>query len=917
MSRARELFVQAIQIESIGQRKAFLEDACADDAELQWRVEALLQAHDDPESFLERPAFDIEPGDHDRGLETPLSDGSSRRGRFLPGAAIAERYRVNSLIGRGGMGEVYLAEDLRLDQMVALKFLPSAWADDGKRLEYFFNEVKLARQIAHPNVCRVYDIATYDDQYFISMEYVDGEDLKTLLSRIGSLPTAKALEIAHQLCAGLGAAHACGVLHRDIKPANVMIDGRGQARLMDFGLAIQNETEGSSYGMSGTPAYMAPEQLLEGSTSVQSDIYSLGSVLFEMTAGRPLLSESTFEGLRRYHRESSASQKLEELSDQVEPLVANTLMRCLSPEPTGRPASTTELSLALPGGDPLAAAVTSGDTPSPRMIAASGGEGLLPLRHAWGLVAAFAVVATICLALIPGTSIIDSLGQRALDPAVLEFRAQTILKQLGVSDAENTASGFVDRTGILNSIRQQVTTDQWNKSRELVSRPFDGLEFWFRARDGDLLVNTSDPIINSSWNRVSSANPTWDERDVAGVRLSPDGYLRWFRANRAKTSAADDTSPDETWHEWFPVEVIGFDIERLDAASWQSRPNIASDRYMSWEGVWPGTDLPLRVHAASLNGRPVFFEVLPSIPASAMVPFLDQPMSRYMFMIVDTLTFMMAFVNYRRGRGDRRAARRLALYVCTLAIIANLILASHVLSHDEMYLVIMIFVNACGIAAYTWVLYMAVESFARRHWPEVMISWTQIFHGANISPRVGLDLIAGAIGGAAIALIEISSHRMFGHFTPVHAALVDGPLPALGEMIGQHVERCLLFGYGGLALLVVIVIVLRSKRLATIAFVPISVCPMLTGWSPEAFAMTGLVVIGMSILLWRGFFSMLVCLTVHSLFLCMPTAHPSHLGFSATVLAMLISFTIVLSGLYISQGRHRSVIRLLQRMKPS
>mgnify|MGYP001817071015 FL=1 len=913
---ARDIFVQAIQIELPRERRAFVEDECAGDSELKWRVEALLQAHDEPESFLERPAFDIAQTERDHGLDTPLSDGSSRRGRFLPGAEIADRYRVNSLVGRGGMGEVYLAEDLRLDQMVALKFLPSAWAKDEKRLEYFFNEVRLARQISHRNVCRVYDIAKYADQFFISMEYIDGEDLKTLLSRIGSLPTAKALEIAHQLCAGLGAAHACGVLHRDIKPANVMIDGRGQARLMDFGLAIQSQTDGPSYGMSGTPAYMAPEQLLDGSTSVQSDIYSLGSVLFEVMSGRPLLRESTLEGLRRYHRESTPSQKLEELGDQVDPLVANTLMRCLSPEPTGRPASTTEVSLALPGGDPLAAAVTSGDTPSPRMIAASGGEGLLPIRQAWGLVAAFAAISMICLSLISGTSVIDSLDERVLDPAVLQHRAGNMLKDLGVADADNTASGFVDRTAILNSIRQQVSSQQWDEASELSSRPFYGLEFWFRARNGDLLVNTSDPIINSSWNRVSSTNPTWDERDLAGIRLSPDGHLRWFRAERSGTPDADDTAQDERWHEWFTAEMTGFDIQSLETASWQSRPDIAADHYVSWEGVWPGTDLTLRAHAASLGGRPVFFEVLPSVPASPMIPFLDQPMSRYMFMLVDMLTFALALINYRRGRGDRRAARRLALYVCTVAIIANLILASHVFGHDEMYLLIMIFVNSCGVAAYTWVLYMAVESFARRHWPEVMISWTQIFHGANISPRVGVDLIAGAIGGASIALVEILSHRLFGHFTPVQAALVDGPMPALGEMLGQHVERCILFGYGGLALLVVIVMVVRSKRLATIAFVPISICPMMTGWSPEAFALTGLVVVAICILLWRGFFSLLVCLTVHALFLCIPTVHPTHLGFSATVIALVISFGIVFAGLYISQGRHRSVVRQLRRMSP-
>ena len=158
---------------------------------------------------------------------------------FTPGTVIAERYRVIGLIGRGGMGEVYRADDLKLGQPVALKFLPRDLANDRGRLDRFFTEVRMARQVSHPNVCRVYDIAEVDGQHFLSMEYVDGEDLASLLKRIGRLPPDKALDVARQLCAGLAAAHDRGVLHRDLKPANVMLDGRGRARITDFGLAAR------------------------------------------------------------------------------------------------------------------------------------------------------------------------------------------------------------------------------------------------------------------------------------------------------------------------------------------------------------------------------------------------------------------------------------------------------------------------------------------------------------------------------------------------------------------------------------------------------------------------------------------------------------------------------------------------------
>ena len=159
------------------------------------------------------------------------------------------------------MGEVYRADDLTLGQGVAMKFLPDEAARDEGLLERFRNEVRMARRVSHPNVCRVYDVGDVDGQTFFTMEYVDGEDLASLLRRIGRLPPDKALDIARHLCAGLAAAHAKGVLHRDLKPANIMLDGRGQVVITDFGLAgVADDIRGPEV-RSGTPAYMSPEQL--------------------------------------------------------------------------------------------------------------------------------------------------------------------------------------------------------------------------------------------------------------------------------------------------------------------------------------------------------------------------------------------------------------------------------------------------------------------------------------------------------------------------------------------------------------------------------------------------------------------------------------------------------------------------------
>ena len=211
---------------------------------------------------------------------------SLNEGRFLPGRLLAGRYRIIALLGKGGMGEVYRADDLTLGQPVALKFLPEEASREEGLLERFRNEVRIARRVSHPNVCRVYDVGEVDGHTFFTMEYVDGEDLASLLRRIGRLPQDKAIDIARQLCSGLAAAHAKGVLHRDLKPANIMLDGRGQVVMTDFGLAgLTDQIHGADI-RSGTPAYMAPEQIAGKEVTAQSDLYSLGLVLYEVFTGK-------------------------------------------------------------------------------------------------------------------------------------------------------------------------------------------------------------------------------------------------------------------------------------------------------------------------------------------------------------------------------------------------------------------------------------------------------------------------------------------------------------------------------------------------------------------------------------------------------------------------------------------------------
>lgn len=349
-------------------------------------------------------------------------------GRFLPGRLVASRYRIIALLGKGGMGEVYRADDLTLGQAVALKFLPDEAAGDEGLLERFRNEVRIARRVSHPNVCRVYDVGDVDGQTFFTMEYVDGEDLASLLRRIGRLPPDKALDIARQLCAGLAAAHTKGVLHRDLKPANIMLDGRGQVVITDFGLAgVADDIRGNEI-RSGTPAYMAPEQLAGKEVTTSSDIYALGLVLYEVFTGKRAFAESPAKVL--HARGDRTPSRPSSVVKDLDPIVEKVILRCLETEPSSRPATALSVAAALPGGDPLAAALAAGETPSPQLVAASGETAGLRPRVAVACLAAVLLGLALVVFLSIHYSGLERMGLE-LTPEVLTQKSREIIARLG------------------------------------------------------------------------------------------------------------------------------------------------------------------------------------------------------------------------------------------------------------------------------------------------------------------------------------------------------------------------------------------------------------------------------------------------------------------------------------------------------
>lgn len=283
-------------------------------------------------------------GSDERSASTLTSSG--REARFVPGTMLAGRYRLVRLLGRGGMGEVYRADDVKLDQQVALKFLPDWMDEDGKTLGRFLEEVKIARQISHPNVCRVYDVGEVGGRHFLSMEYIDGEDLAALLRRDERLSKDRAIEIGRQICHGLAAAHQRGFLHRDLKPSNLMIDRQGEIRVTDFGLAGLASSITGPEIRNGTPAYMSPEQHAGRAVSVQSDLYALGLVLFKLFTGQSAFHGETAQDLAYLHRKMPPPLP-STLVDGLDASLERMILQCLEKDPGRRPASALDVAAVL------------------------------------------------------------------------------------------------------------------------------------------------------------------------------------------------------------------------------------------------------------------------------------------------------------------------------------------------------------------------------------------------------------------------------------------------------------------------------------------------------------------------------------------------------------------------------------------
>jgi hypothetical protein len=844
--------------------------------------------------------------------------------RFAPGTVLVGRYRIVGLLGRGGMGEVYRADDLKLEHPVALKFLPRALEGDPDRLERLYGEVRVARQVSHPAVCRVWDVGEAEGQHFLSMEFVDGENLSSLLRRIGRFPQDKALDVARQVCAGLAAAHEKGVLHRDLKPANVMLDGQGKVRLTDFGLAGLAETLAGADVRSGTPSYMSPEQLQGREVTVRSDIYALGLLVYELVTGRRAFEGKGLAELTRKHRDERPIEPSAIVPD-LDPAVERTILACLEKDPKRRPPSALAVAAMLSGRDPLEAAIAAGETPSPELVAAAGeSEGLRP-RVAWACLATI-VAAVISVPFLQWPLHIYSHVPVEKAPAALEDRARELLSRLGPGAVSVDAqSGLTfDLEYFLDVRKKDRSPARWEGLR--TGAPPVAL-FWYRQSPRPLLP------------RRPGGHVTWGDppalvSGMAAVKYDLAGWLVALSVVPPQVEAAATAPmPAPDWSAL--LEAAGLNLSQLRTVEPTWTPPFHTDTRAAWEGTWPRRpDIPIRVEAAGYRGRPVWFQIVsPWTRPERDEPFelskgqkAGQAAVILLMLGLVATGAALAKRNIRLGRGDRRGAFRLALALFGMGGAGFLIGAHHV---ADVTMEITLLAGGAGLvmllAGLTWLLYLALEPYVRRLRPWTLISWARLLGGGWRDAVVGRDSLIGMVWGAVLAAVVLAAQRV--------PALLGQPAPLpnggdadvlvrtprlLASIVSLPVGATLL-GLGALLLFLVLRFLTRRDLLAAALLVTLLTFNVVSQVEDSAWLMLplGLVIYGSYavLLLKFGALSAIAGAFTADMLLGMPLLpDPGHWTGSATlgvvpllIALALLAFRLTARGTtpFPSQGRIR------------
>jgi len=444
---------------------------------------------------------------HTKTLQTPLKE-------LARGAIFANRYEVIEELGKGGMGKVYRVFDKTIKEEVALKLIKPEIAGGERTIKRFSNELKFARKIAHRNVCRMFDLDEEEGTHFITMEYIAGESLKSMIGMMGQLSAAQVIFLAKQVCEGLAEAHRLGVVHRDLKPSNIIIDKEGNARIMDFGIARSLKEKGITGAgvMIGTPAYMSPEQVDAEEVDKRSDIYSLGIVLYEMITGKlPFEGETALSIALKHKTETPLDPK--QFNAQIPEDLSRVILKCIEKDREKRYQETKELLSEL---SKIEEGITTGERiiPNKKTIVSKKIKETFGKR--WMMIAAvFMAVVAAGIAILyfmakkpvhpPGEKMLVVLPFKNLGPPTDEYFADGITEEITSRLASLQGLGVISRTSAIQYKNTDKTIRQIGDELS-IDYALEGSVRWDRSAEGKGRVRVTPQLV-----RVSDDSHLWSE----------------------------------------------------------------------------------------------------------------------------------------------------------------------------------------------------------------------------------------------------------------------------------------------------------------------------------------------------------------------------------------------------------------------
>jgi serine/threonine-protein kinase len=664
----------------------------------------------------------------------------------------------------------------------------------------------------------VYDVGEFEGHHFITMEYVDGEDLASLLRRIGRLPQEKALDLARQIGAGLAAAHVQGIVHRDLKPANIMLDGRGRARITDFGLAAVAEAVRGKETHWGTPAYMAPEQLAGGEATLRTDIYAMGLVLYEMFTGRRALEE--FATLVPGAHQEATTARPSSLITGLDPAIDAAILRCLEQDPGRRPASAVELLAALPGGDPLEAALRAGETPSPEMVAAAGEEGSLSLAKAWalfGLVLLFAAAAILLGARLSG---LDQVPMTR-SPDVLRARAQEIVRQLGDEVPPRSVEWWLD----LDDGYAEWSLRQPHAPSLADARP-SAVRFNYRQ--------SPEPILPTRSSRPTRGDPASFWSGESYVALDPQGALLEFSRLGRQLAPPDSGRPAPM--DWGPLLALtNTETRSLRAVEPFWTPDVPCDARAAWVANDGGE--PVRLEAAGWRGKPVWLRTIaPWERAERDSRVIPRGYAGLTFFVAFAAAIVIAFGalarhNLRLGRGDPRGAFQVAVAVFLCFSLSGSLLFRWAI--DPVRIWRWLWTQPYFPTLGAWFVYLGVEPFLRRRWPRRLIAWTRLLEGRFADPLVGRELLLGFLSGVGTVLVSCIPAALE-KFHDLDFLLATLPLGRSADFWAAPVGilgDALMKGFGAFGMLLLLRVIFRRDAVAWLGLVALWTLMSVPSWN--------------------------------------------------------------------------------------